>query len=161
MFLIVNLILQFIRHNLPSNSPHLYYSPFPAVLVPAFPRLSADLALWLCHSGLCYASPLLLLCSPIRLFPPLLFCFLNPESLPLMFCSPCSLGIHHLLVLQDLCSRYFTLKISLSPLQLLAGLGSTVCKSDFHLQVSALYAQGRREGIGFYFKTLFGSNKNS
>lgn len=110
---------------------------------------------------LCYASPLLLFCFPIRLSPLLPFCFLNPESFPMMFCSSCSLGIHHLLVLQDLCSCCFTLEVSLPPLQLLAGLGSTVCKNAFHLQVSAVYAQGSLEGIGFYFKTLFGSNKNS
>lgn len=78
-----------------------------------------------------------------------------------MFCSSCSLGIHHLHVLQDLCSRCFTLEVFLPPLQLLEGLGSTVCKNAFHLQVSAVYAQGNLEGIGFYFKTLFGSNKNS
>lgn len=109
---------------------------------------------------LCWASPLLLFCFPRRLFP-LPFCFLNPESLPLTLCSSCSLGIHHLLVLQDLCSHCFTVEASLPPLQLLAGLGSPICKNAFRLQVSVVYAQGSLEGIGFHFETLFGSYKNS
>lgn len=118
------------------------------------------MALPLC-AFLRYASPLLLFCFPIRLSPLLLFCFLNPESLPLMFCPSCSLGFHHCLVLQDLCSHYFTPEVSLPLLQLLAGLGSSVCKNAFHLQVPAVYAQSSLEGIDFYFKTLFGSNKVS
>jgi len=118
------------------------------------------MALLLC-AFLCYASLLLLFCFPRRLSPPLPFWFLNPASLPLMFCPSCSLGIHHLLVLQDLCSSCFPLEVSLPPLQLLAGLGSTACKSAFHLKASAVYAQGSLERIGLYFKTLFGSNKNS
>lgn len=143
----------------PSHRLFSFYCNFGSSISRAIYRFG-PMALPLCAFLHC-VSPLLLFCFPIRLSPLLLFSFLNPESLPLMLFPSCSLGFHHCLVLQDLCSCYFTLEVSLPLLQLLAGLGSSVCKNAFHLQVRAVYAQSSLEGIVFYFKTLFGSNKIS